>query len=169
MLTFVSDSLLGKWWLLPQQQTEKQADRQAHRGNPGIRAYNRRAPSAQSFYLLEGGATRVGRPERAGGMVTRVGVTPFSPYHLRKKNKKTRCLPQFYSGKYITWLSTERGRWWLREMFLSLNVFWGTPHTYGIFCPFTFYFKYQVCFDRYFHQPLKVMFELHCAHFIFYF
>lgn len=69
--------------------TEKPAKRQAHRGNPGIRAYNRRAPSAQSFYLPEGGATRVGRTERAGGMVTWVGVTPpCPPNHLKKKRKK---------------------------------------------------------------------------------
>lgn len=95
VLTFVSDSLLGKWWLLPQQQTEKQADRQAHRGNPGIRAYNRRAPSAQSFYLLEGGATRVGRPERVGGMVTRVGVTLLPPTTSRKKKKKQDVCPNF--------------------------------------------------------------------------
>lgn len=109
VLTFVSDSLLGKWSLLPQQQTEKQADTQAHRGNPGIRAYNRRAPSVQSFYLLEGGATRVGWTERAGGMVTWVGVTPPPPPPPTTSRKKGRSLPQFYiySGKCTTWLSTE--------------------------------------------------------------
>lgn len=70
VLTFVSDPLLGESTSLPQQQTEKQAAGQGRRGNPGIRAYNRHAPSAQSFYLLEGGATRVGQRERDGGMVT---------------------------------------------------------------------------------------------------
>lgn len=64
VLTFVSESLLGGWTSRPQQQTEKQAARQAHRGNPAIRAYNRHAPSAQSFICWraepQGGSDREG-------------------------------------------------------------------------------------------------------------
>lgn len=86
VLTFVRDSLLGK--------TEKQVDSQAHRVNPGIRAYNRRAPPAQSFYLLEGGATSVGRTERAGGMVIRAGVPP-PPSSQPPQDKKEEVWPHF--------------------------------------------------------------------------
>lgn len=124
VLTFVSDPLLGGWTSLQQQQTEKQAAGQARRGNPGIRAYNRHAPSAQSFYLLEGGATRVGRRERDGGMVTWVGVTPPPPHHRHHHHhhpEKERSLPKIYSGKSITWLSAQRGKWWWRGMFPSLT------------------------------------------------
>lgn len=56
---------------------------------------------------------------------------PFLPTTSRQKG---RSLAPFYSGKCITWLSTQRKV----VMFPSLNGIWGAPHTNGMFCPFPF-------------------------------
>lgn len=136
VLTFVSDSLLGEWTPRPQQQTEKQAARQAHRGNPGIRAYNRHAPSAQSFICWR--AEPQGGSDREGWRDGDLSGSNTPPHHHHHHQERKEVCPKIYSGKSITWLNARRGRWWWwRGMFPSLDGTWGTANVNGMVCPFT--------------------------------